>query len=629
MNANAPFKSWRGQTPQGTRDDSNSKPGKELTMKAIRTNQSSNRSRNSRLRVNFSSLVKPVVALAAALLLSPPTSQAGGVVTNCTEVALRAAMVGGGLVTFACDGTITLTNTIGIATNTVLDGTGHQVAISGGSAVGVFLVYSNLAFSVLNLTIANGKAQNGGGIYNDSGLLTIQNVVFRSNHADPRSSIGRVPGQGGAIFNSSGGINATNCTFSDNQAFGDSGEVAVPNSGFPGLGGAIYTAGTFNASRCLFLRNSATGGTGAFGRDGSGASPSAGGDGGAGRGGAIYNAGSAVADSSLFATNSAMGGGGGMGGNGGLVIGFYYDLTGGKGGDGSNAEGGALFNAGTTKVVNCTFAGNITDGGSGGQGGQGGTFAWNPHGTAQGFPGGAGGKGGDASGAIYLSGGTLYLVNCTVAFNAVSPGYGGNGGVGSLGNPNGQPGTDGSVFAAGIVGAASLVNTLLATNSSAGNGGAGLIDLGHNLSSDGTCAFTNVGSMNNTDPKLGPLADNGGPTFTMALLPGSPAIDAGNTALAPATDQRGYPRPAGLAGDIGAHEYGSVMPTLAVSRSGATGLNILGSGNSNQPCRLLSSVDLLNWIPIATNQIGGDGTVLFHDDYASSGACRFYRLAMP
>ena len=66
----------------------------------------------------------------------------------------------------------------------------------------------------------------------------------------------------------------------------------------------------------------------------------------------------------------------------------------------------------------------------------------------------------------------------------------------------------------------------------------------------------------------------------MALLPGSPAIDAGNTSLAPATDQRGFPRPAGLAADIGAFEYGSVMPTIAISRSGATGLNILGSGNA-------------------------------------------------
>ena len=91
-----------------------------------------------------------------------------------------------------------------------------------------------------------------------------------------------------------------------------------------------------------------------------------------------------------------------------------------------------------------------------------------------------------------------------------------------------------------------LVNCLLDGNSPTNSTGS-IADAGHNLSSDASCAFTNLGSLNNTDPKLGPLADNGGPTLTMALLPGSPAIDAGDTSLAPATDQRGFPRPAGLA----------------------------------------------------------------------------------
>jgi len=81
--------------------------------------------------------------------------------------------------------------------------------------------------------------------------------------------------------------------------------------------------------------------------------------------------------------------------------------------------------------------------------------------------------------------------------------------------------------------------------------------------------------------------------LTIALLAGSPAIDAGNSSLAPAADQRGFPRPAGSAADTGAFEYGSVMPTLAISRSSATGLNLLGTGNVNQGCRLLRSLDLL------------------------------------
>jgi hypothetical protein len=72
---------------------------------------------------------------------------------------------------------------------------------------------------------------------------------------------------------------------------------------------------------------------------------------------------------------------------------------------------------------------------------------------------------------------------------------------------------------------------------------------GYNLSSDNSCDFDNTGDLNNTDPKLGPLQNNGGPTQTQALLSGSPAIDAGNPSGCTdgngnllKTDQRGRPR---------------------------------------------------------------------------------------
>jgi hypothetical protein len=77
-----------------------------------------------------------------------------------------------------------------------------------------------------------------------------------------------------------------------------------------------------------------------------------------------------------------------------------------------------------------------------------------------------------------------------------------------------------------------------------------VISQGYNLSSDNRCNFDNSGDRNGTHPKLGPLQNNGGPTQTMALLPGSPAIDAGNPSGCRdghghllTTDQRGYPRP--------------------------------------------------------------------------------------
>ncbi len=130
------------------------------------------------------------------------------------------------------------------------------------------------------------------------------------------------------------------------------------------------------------------------------------------------------------------------------------------------------------------------------------------------------------------------------------------------------------------------------------------------------------------DPKLGPLADNGGPTLTMALLPGSPAIDAGDTSLAPPTDQRGFPRPFGPTADIGAYEL-SYSAILRISGSQETGLDIVVSGKPGQACRLLASSGFSNWIPIATNQIGTNGTLLFHEAWASSGTGQFYRVVMP
>jgi hypothetical protein len=71
--------------------------------------------------------------------------------------------------------------------------------------------------------------------------------------------------------------------------------------------------------------------------------------------------------------------------------------------------------------------------------------------------------------------------------------------------------------------------------------------------------FSSDHSLCGDDPRLGPLQNNGGPTFTQALLPGSPAIDAGDDAVTSPplnlrTDQRGLPRQAGENVDIGAYE---------------------------------------------------------------------------
>ena len=92
-----------------------------------------------------------------------------------------------------------------------------------------------------------------------------------------------------------------------------------------------------------------------------------------------------------------------------------------------------------------------------------------------------------------------------------------------------------------------ISNTILnagASGENIFNDGGTITSLGYNLSSDdGGGYLTGPGDQINTDPLLGPLQNNGGPTFTHALLPGSPAIDAGdpNFTPPPFNDQRGCP----------------------------------------------------------------------------------------
>jgi hypothetical protein len=100
-----------------------------------------------------------------------------------------------------------------------------------------------------------------------------------------------------------------------------------------------------------------------------------------------------------------------------------------------------------------------------------------------------------------------------------------------------------------------LRNTIVTNSPAGGNCSAGITNGGNNMDSGATCGWgSNNGSRSNTLPRLGPLANNGGPTLTLALLPGSPAIDAGNPATCTASDQRGVARPQGDRCDIGAYE---------------------------------------------------------------------------
>jgi hypothetical protein len=117
-------------------------------------------------------------------------------VNNCDEASLRAALAGGGTVTFSCDGTIVLTNTLTISQATILDGGGHNVTLSGGNAVRIFEVLSNVSLSLDNLTMAYGRATG---------------------------AEGEIFGQGGAVRVQGGTLRAVSCTFATNNALGKKG----------------------------------------------------------------------------------------------------------------------------------------------------------------------------------------------------------------------------------------------------------------------------------------------------------------------------------------------------------------------------------------------------------------------
>jgi hypothetical protein len=112
---------------------------------------------------------------------------------------------------------------------------------------------------------------------------------------------------------------------------------------------------------------------------------------------------------------------------------------------------------------------------------------------------------------------------------------------------------------------------------------------GHNLSSDLTCTtLTETTDRRNIDPKIGELADNGGPTFTHALLNDSPALSAGTPEAGITTDQRGQPRE--IPPDIGAFELDNIG-------GGGGGCAVGGEGRLDPtlPAMLAAALAFFGW----------------------------------
>lgn len=387
-----------------------------------------------------------------------------------------------------------------------------------------------------------------------------------------------VGGAGGGVPNGLGGFGGDAGVVpgsSSGNGGGGGASTRLNDKTTPGGGGSGFGGGPGGAAQFLGIPLLNYGGTfGEGGRDGSGGGVGGGGgsSGGSfsGGGGGFGGGGGAGNDGARFGGRGGFGGGGsspdGASGYGG---GIGFRIVASSGGGGGAGMGGAIFNhAGSVSIVNTSLTGNAAIGGS----------------TGIAVLSGAGGSG--FGGAIFNLNGALQIAFSTIAGNSVAGGAGGT----STGYGSGAA-FGGAVFSLAYNGAAvtgsssatvTLQNSILA-NSTGGvdlavDQPATVIGGLNNAAVAATGAIgtnlvmtTVVGgaaslpTFNTSNPSLGPLGNNGGPTATMALLAGSPAIDAATGGTLPPTDQRGLARPFGAAPDVGAFEFGAVGAAPAIT----------------------------------------------------------------
>ncbi|HWS90300.1 MAG TPA: tandem-95 repeat protein [Pyrinomonadaceae bacterium] len=494
-------------------------------------------------------------------------------------------------------GVINLTGPLpAINTNMTINGPGSAfltVRRDTGGAYRIFTISgAATTVEISGMKVTNGLSPDGtpgsfptqggpgGGILN-GGVLTLTDVVVTGNstgRGGSGGSFGAFGGFGGGI-SSSGTLTMRNCTVSDNTT-GQGGTGSSGSTG--GFGGGIQVTGTLNMSNCSVTGNHT--GTGAVGTSSNGSNGSG------GSGGGIYAGDATSFNSATFNLTDT------------VISGNRTADTGGLNMDGGHG-GGIAFERGTGTLTNCVISNNTTGKGTGssGQGGRGGgimthgkltvinsLISGNVTGTNGSSGGGVGGgvsnddvlhmvnstvsgnstTGVGASGAGVWNSGQATLINCTVAFNSGAGATYGGAGINTF-----------NIF--------TLRNSIVARNTlSGGQNGPDVVGsitvTGFNLigvadsTSSGFAHGANgdqVGSpATPLDPNLGPLADNGGPTLTHALLGSSSAIDSGSNTLAKdangnalGTDQRGAGRygGAGRVVDKGAYEFHPSLEDVA------------------------------------------------------------------
>lgn len=356
----------------------------------------------------------------------------------------------------------------------------------------VFHVMPNWTVTIAGLTISGGGAgeeQGGGGILNDHATLTIDSCAVQNSFAE----------YGGGVYNDGSAGSSTLTVFN-----------STVTGNFASDGGGIFNDAVNGGNAMLSLTNSTVdSNTAAFN-----GFPTGG-----GAGGGIYNSGGMLMISNSFVTRNhagvpapfALGWGGGIANDGTVAI-TNSTISSNQ----AYQSGGGIDNAGTLTITNSTVSGNSADGGHDGQ-------PW----------GGGGGISGDVT-----------FTNSTLSGNYASLSGGALDGGGAITNSTVSDNNGGCISARGAL---EIENTILKagmSGSNISNNGGTVTSHGYNISSDdGGGYLTGPGDQINIDPLLGPLQNNGGPTFTHALLAGSPAIDTGNPNFTPPPpyDQRGSP----------------------------------------------------------------------------------------
>jgi hypothetical protein len=481
-----------------------------------------------------------------------------------------------------------------LAANITIIGPGKKVlTVSGANKWRILSMNPGTTNRVFGLTLADGMDAGfhetftyASGISNAGSLVLLDCVV---------SNCSSFQSYGVGIYNS-GQLSMKRSLVTDCYDY----------SGSQTVGGGLYNSGRLEIRNCT-ISNCTGGGNG-------------------GGGGGIYNAGTlSVRDSVIkFCDGDLEGDGGGLVNEteatldactviscsgyfaGGIENFGRLWMTNCSVLDSEANDGGGILDWGTTVLSGCTIAGNIA------------YF--------------------DGAGINNL--GAMQLYNCTVSQNVMANGSGFGSGI-----------SDGVIFG-GAAGPTSLylehctvvsnsgpaqiltINTITANRSILGDcSGAMSSPAAHNLivATNG-CAFagSTAGNLYCVDPRLGPLQNNGGPTWTHALLPGSPAIDAAGAADATPTDQRGIPRPQGLASDIGAYELSYAFPALVrMTVHPRVNSCLQWSGSPGCACTVQASTDCVSWINLTNLCVGANGLMEFTD--TDSGKCpvRFYRLMMP